>query len=247
MYQEKKVKKFGYVRQDFNISELTLFVRPETSDENIINEVLVRNVYQKKKIGFIIEPSDIWLDLGANIGTFSLLVLAIGGKTIAVEPEPDNLVLLELNLRHNFQSSGHYQILPYAVDLSEGSVDLFLCKGAYNKSRHTLIHKRGRQSISIMAKTLSQFLTDYPNINAIKMDIEGTEIPLLEDFDFSLHPHIKKLVFEYSFDIDNRIKRFINLIDRLKQFFTIVYFTKVKPTDEFYNYFPAATNVYCLC
>jgi len=56
---------------------------------------------------------------------------------------------------------------------------------------------------------------------------------------------IRKLVFEYSFDIDPSIARFMSIIDQLRQYFDVVNYSKVKATEQFYRYFPAMTMVYC--
>ena len=46
---------------------LIVYYRPGTTDEKVIDEVLKRNVYQKKSVDFAIEPQDVWLNLGTNI------------------------------------------------------------------------------------------------------------------------------------------------------------------------------------
>lgn len=238
-----KIDRFGYAKQPFVCSELNFQIRPDTSDESIINEVLVRNVYQKKKINFLVEPNDVWLDLGANIGAFSVLALAAGGQVVAVEPEPENLDMLASNLELNFD--GGYEILPHAVNTEDKAVDLYLCQTQYNKSRHTLFPKKGRQAIQVDGVSLDTILNTYPEVNAIKMDIEGSEIPILEQLDFSLEPQIRKLVFEYSFDIDRSISRFMSIIKKLEGVFSVVHYTKVKPDEEFYTYYPPCVNVFC--
>ena len=57
--------KFGYAKQEFSVSNLQLKIRPGTSDETIVNSVLIRNVYQKKKIGQVVHRD-------AGIGDFRL-------------------------------------------------------------------------------------------------------------------------------------------------------------------------------
>jgi hypothetical protein len=77
------------------------------------------------------------------------------------------------------------------------------------------------------------------------MDIEGTEIELLENIDLNYLKNIRKLVFEYSFDVDKSIPRFLNIIKRLKQEFNLIHYDKVKENELEYNYFPPATMIYC--
>lgn len=246
----KYMEKWGYSRDNgkkYIVNYLEIYFRKDTSDPKIIDEVLTRNVYQKQKIGFVIDKNDVWLDLGGNIGAFSLLVMSFGGIVIVLEPEPENIEMININLEHNFPDRmDYYEILPYAVDLDNGEKELYLCKGEYNKSRHTLYPKKNREHITVNTITIEELLKLYPRINSIKMDIEGSEIDILENTDFSLYPQIKKLVFEYSFDIDPSIPRFIEIINNLKNCFTTVHYTKVNPNDLEYKYYPPCTNVFCL-
>jgi FkbM family methyltransferase len=219
--------------------------RPNTTDEKVIPEVLKRNVYERKAFDFFIEPNEVWLDLGANIGTFSLLCLARKAKVIAFEPEPENFILLNQNLKENF--SKDFKTIQEAVGTVQGNLPLYVCKGDYNKYRHTLVPIRGRTTIHVPVQPILKVLTKYKPA-CIKMDIEGAEISILESLtpkDFT-RAKIKKLVFEYSFDVDRSIPRFLAIIDNLKKYFTKVYYDKVKENEEFYNYFPACTNVFCL-
>lgn len=240
----KVLYKWGYRDQPVLVDKIEITYRDNTTDVKVIKEVLIDNVYQKRRIGFLIDKNDIWLDLGANIGTFSLFVLSMGGKTIAVEPELENLQLLKNNLQQF--SKSNYKILPIGVGLNNGKSKLYLCQGDYNKYRHSMIPKRGRDFVEISINSLPTILNNYPSINAIKMDIEGIEIELLEHIPLKYFENINKLVFEYSFDIDRSIPRFLEIINRLKTVFSVVYYTKVKDNQMEYNYFPACTNVYCL-
>lgn len=218
--------------------------REGTTDEKVIEEVIKRNVYEKKKINFLIETDDVWLDLGANIGTFSLLCLKNQCKVYGFEPEPENFKLYKENIELN-KGKKIIKAVKKAVHLKNGKTLLYLCKGDYNKYRHTLIKKKGRNSIPIHVISIYDLINKY-DPNAIKMDIEGTEIELLENIDLNYLKKIKKLVFEYSFDVDKSIPRFLNIIKRLHSIYSIIHYDKVKPNELEYNYFPAATMVFCL-
>lgn len=219
--------------------------RPNTTDEKVIPEVLKKCVYERKAFDFFIEPNEVWLDLGANIGTFSLLCLARGAKVIAFEPEPENFALMNQNLKANF--SKNFKTIQQAVGTVSGVLPLYVCKGDYNKYRHTLVPIRGRSSINVPVQPILKVIAKYKPA-CIKMDIEGAEISILESLtanDYA-NANIKKLVFEYSFDIDRSIPRFLAIIHNLKKYFGRVHYDKVKENEEYYNYFPACTNVFCV-
>jgi hypothetical protein len=131
-----------------------------------------------------------------------------------------------------------------ALFLEDKKVPLYLCKGDYNKYRHSLLYKRGRPMIQVPVKSIFSVLKKYP-INCIKMDIEGSEIEILEQMQKHDLEKIQKMVFEYSFDFDKSIPRFIRIIEKLQTIFSQVHYNKVKPDELEYNYFPACTLVFC--
>jgi FkbM family methyltransferase len=220
-----------------------IYVRKNTTDVKVIDEILIKQVYQKQKINFFIEPGQLWFDMGGNIGIFSIWAINQGAKTIIYEPEPENLYIMQLNL----DGYDNYKIIPCAISNQSGILDLYLCKGEYNKYRHTLYKKRGRKSIKVRVLNFHDEMNIYKPYG-IKMDIEGSEIAILESVKSSDWKkwNTQKIVFEYSFDIDNSIPRFMNIIKQLEKYWTVVYYTKVKETELEYNYFPAMTIVYCM-
>jgi FkbM family methyltransferase len=151
-----------------------------------------------------------------------------------------------MNLSRNF--SNNYKILPVAVTTGRDNyIELFLCKGTYNKYRHTIYKKRGRTSILVKQVHIRDILGIYKP-DCIKMDIEGAEIDILETLTSADYQHygIRKMVFEYSFDIDSSIPRFLAIVNKLRQYFNIVHYTKVNENELEYKHFPAATMVYCI-
>ena len=235
------------VKMKNSITPLTIWVRPGTTDEKVIPEVLVRGVYEKPKLGFLVEPKDKWLDLGGNIGTFVLFCLARGVSSIsAYEPEPENFALLTKNVKENFPKAKNVSLVERAVSVTKGTMPFYLCKGEYNKYRHTLCPKRGRQTVLVKVEAVVNVIQKH-RVDCLKMDIEGAEITILEFL--TLHHYrtlgLRKLVFEYSFDVDKSIPRFMAIIGRLRQYFPMVHYDKVKEHELVYDYFPACTLVYC--
>jgi len=231
-------------KKNIGLGPLKFKIRPDTTDIKVIDEVINRNTYQKKNLDFLIHSGQTWLDLGANIGTFAVLALALGAdKVICYEPEPENFQMLKENLKLNGFPTNRYKLYQQAVATATGKQDLYLCKGNYNKYRHSLIKIRGRETTPVSVTTMNTVRQKHPAINAVKMDIEGSEIEILENYhDWN---GIDLLVFEYSFDVDSSIPRFIAIIKELEKSFTTVHYLKVNPDEANYKHFPAATMVYC--
>jgi len=219
--------------------------RPNTTDQKVIEEVVTKNSYERKKDKFFLKDAPTWLDLGGNIGTFTCKACEQGCKVVTFEPETDNFNLLLKNIEKNNFTSNVIAINAGVVakeDISE--VELFLCKGEYNKYRHTIFKKRGRQSVKIKVENFKKILEEYKP-SGIKMDIEGAEIEILESMKPEEWPNfVTHLVFEYSFDVDPSIPRFKKIIDNLKERFGFVHHRKMHWDQDEYKFWPPATIIF---
>ena len=70
-----------------------------------------------------LEAADLLVDVGANVGFFSLLASRAGVDSLAIEPSPLNLGHLYENLRRA-KGSGSVEVLPVAIADSIGVTDL---------------------------------------------------------------------------------------------------------------------------
>jgi FkbM family methyltransferase len=119
-----------------------------------------------------IKPGDRVLDLGAHIGTFSLLAARLGAQVTAVEASPGNAELLNVAREANGLSDA-VTVIQAAVADEIGEVS-FADQGPYGtiETEHT-----GRASgwvIITVAATTIDSLARVP-YDWIKMDIEGAE------------------------------------------------------------------------
>ncbi len=148
---------------------------------NRIHEATTTGIFRK-----ILKPGHVFLDLGANIGYFSLLASKLvgdGGKVFAFEPETKNFFYLKKNIEVN----GYKNIFPFqkAVSNQNGITKLFFCE--YDSGHHTInqcegvdVYSHGRptvnQATEIEMVKLDDFLADKTtHVDVIKMDIEGAE------------------------------------------------------------------------
>ncbi len=121
-----------------------------------------------------VKPGARVLDLGANIGYFSLLLArCVGpqGSVIAVEPDPDNAMIL----RRNVEANGYrnVKVLEKAASDAAGTTRLYrqLRSGAH----HSLAEQApGDAYIEIGTVRLDDVVTGP--IDFMKIDVEGAEM-----------------------------------------------------------------------
>jgi FkbM family methyltransferase len=142
-----------------------------------------------------------FIDVGANIGYFSCLMSKLAGPAgviLAIEPEPQNLNLLEQNLKIN--NLTNVVVHSCALGASEGSAMLGLYKPS-NRGRHSLLAKDAKSQISVPVRTLDDIArTSGKNVSSwslAKIDVEGYEGFIIDGARETL-PRIETLVMEFS-------------------------------------------------
>ena len=145
---------------------------------------------------------DVALDVGANIGWYSLILDRIAGaaraRIYAFEPDPENFALLEENVRRN----GARRVHPVRRGAAEaaGTSALHLFGGA-NRGRHSMLPIHDGESIEIRTVSLDEFWAEralgerVPRF--VKMDIEGYELAALKGAR-GLLSRCPLVMFEYS-------------------------------------------------
>ena len=120
------------------------------------------------------------LDMGANIGLFSLAVFRQnqGSRVIALEPAPDTFALLEKTRKLNPSLDWHIHQL--ALFASSGWVE-FSTEG-FSTGRRISAGQTGKTTrvSSVTLDDLARTESLPPTIDLLKLDIEGAEEAVLE-------------------------------------------------------------------
>lgn len=221
------------------IKNIKFYYRENTSDLKTFEEVIGKDVYQKK--GMKILPEEEWFDCGGNVGAFTLLACSLGAKVIVYEPDPNNCKMIEKNLKLNgFDATIH----PYALVHNDIKKAFLFVGNNGNVWRNSMYKNWNGKGLKIDCVNFDEVIPDGV---CVKIDIEGAEMPILE----STHKLFKKLVYEWSFDIDADLKRFWNIIDKQKENYRINFEEHRTCYDDrreiFWqkSWFPACTNVFC--
>ncbi len=135
-----------------------------------------------------LRPGDVFVDVGANIGYFTLIASrAVGesGAVLAFEPEAENFRLLEHNCRVN--ACRNVRARQLALGRAEAEARLYLNED--NRGDHSLYPgDSGRDSQGIRVVNGSRLiLGEHPRVDCVKIDTQGAEcevvaglLPLLE-------------------------------------------------------------------
>ena len=122
----------------------------------------------------VIKRGNVVLDIGANIGYYTLIaakVVGETGKVFAFEPYPTTFSILEKNVKVN--GYNNVILVQKAISNKTGKLKLHL----WDSASHSICDSHGsHQSIIIEGIRLDDYFENYDgNIDFIKMDIEGAE------------------------------------------------------------------------
>lgn len=195
----------------------------------------------------LIKTGDIVIDIGANIGYYTLLFAKLvgnDGKVYAFEPDPDNFTLLKKNVEIN----GYKNIIleQKAVTNKNGTINLYLSET--NFGNHKIYNSNEkRRHIEVECIKLDDYANKYfknKKVNVIKIDTEGAEYSVIEGMTSTLQNNDIKLLTEfYPYVMKTFMKTFdmvpndyLNILS--KNGFEIHDLQRNEPTDkllEVYN------------
>lgn len=125
-----------------------------------------------------VRKDDVVIDVGANIGIYSLVLsrLAVDGRVVAVEPVPLNRAFLNLNLLLNAIDNVTVEdcILSDRVD----HVDFSVSQDELYSSIIPTGRKATKERIRVRSTTLDA-LSQGGRIDVVKIDVEGAELMVL--------------------------------------------------------------------
>jgi FkbM family methyltransferase len=127
----------------------------------------------------------VFIDIGANIGAYSLFVAGHTGpsaRILAIEPQPHIFDRLTRNIDLNAFAT--VKAIACAVADKAGEVTLFIDQRNSGESSVKIVSSGGAEGIRVEAKTLLGLANEerLERIDAVKLDVEGAEDLILEPF-----------------------------------------------------------------
>jgi FkbM family methyltransferase len=153
-------------------------------------------VYLQNKLS----PGETFIDVGANIGLWTLTAastVGTSGRVFSFEPNPKTYAKLTANLERNAVTA-IVEAYQYAVTGNDCCV-MLACEAAHNVSAIT--DTQSPNTVRVGAVSLDSLLGDRPtnvNVAGIKLDTEGHEIAALEGALRTLQTNWPWLIVEFN-------------------------------------------------
>lgn len=133
-----------------------------------------------------LKPGDVFYDIGANAGYFTLIAAkAVGstGKVIAFDPVPKNVETVNEQIKLN-KLQDRASIEPLAISNFNGPVELLI--PSRNANAHLAdveaphVANSGGTIVDVTCVSLDHYISQHIRPTLIKMDIEGAEVKALK-------------------------------------------------------------------
>ena len=164
----------------------------DLSDKGISKELMLLETREKEHIIILkkeLQKGMAVLDIGANIGYYSVMMGKLVGDTgviYAVEPALSNIQMLNLNVKLN-NLEKNVSVYHMGISNISGCGDFYESEKAnwhtfYPKvhsgtATESLVHQVPK---SIPVMTIGDFIKGKRNIDLIRMDVEGFEVEIFE-------------------------------------------------------------------
>ncbi len=193
----------GAVSFDYDGFHLTL--RPDSGDAYVFREVFIDDVYQ---LNALLGPLDTVVDLGANIGLFSLRAARQARRVVAVESCAANCDLARRNLARNGLEDRITLVEAAATGESQAHVRLHLSQhaGGHSLQRHLAVRWPNDAVSLVRAISLADLFDEYriQRCSLLKCDIEGSEYAVIERAPLEILQRVERFLIEAHPGRDDR-------------------------------------------
>jgi len=189
--------KYGLLHDEFICKTRTgqkFLVRPWTADMKTIKSVFAKKNYVNEFVDIM--PNSIVVDVGANIGAFTIFAAQWAKQVFAFEPEPENFHLLCSNIELN----GFKNVIPsrMAIAKKRGKQDFYIAKKEHSSS-HSFFLPEYEKKIKVQTLSIMDVIEreSLAKIDFLKLDCEGSENDIIEGLSFETAKKIEQISLEF--------------------------------------------------
>jgi FkbM family methyltransferase len=201
------------LRRTFLYRQLKLYRARKELEEWTVHDVRLHEFYSQ-----FIKPGDVCFDVGANIGMWTKVFLALNARVVAVEPQSDCVAVLRSGLGHK----------PGLTIIQKGlgarqSHELFYASGSDTVSSLSTewiaaVKSSGRFSNvewdapeSVELTTVDNLMEQYGTPAFVKIDVEGYEDKVIDGLSRPVRALSLELTPEFPGPILRSLKRLASL------------------------------------
>lgn len=144
------------------------------------------------------QKGKIMIDIGANIGAYSILSYHNFEQILAVEPGQEALHILQQNIILN--NANNITVISKAVSDKIGSVKLYRTPELVNYS----IKNESDSYIEVQTISLNELLRPFNIVDLVKIDVEGSELEVVYS-GIELINRVKSLMIEVRHKFEDEI------------------------------------------
>jgi FkbM family methyltransferase len=178
----------------------TFYLHP--TDRYLTQVILKTGDYEPvetKLVQGILKEGDVFIDVGANIGWYTVIgskLVGETGKVVAFEPDPTNFDMLRKNVEANRLKG--VVLEEKGLSSAPGSFKLFLDRK--NLGRHSMVlHYEEKHYVDVETVRFDDYWKDQGDIRLVKIDTEGAEGMILDGMMKTLEKHKRlELILELA-------------------------------------------------
>lgn len=129
-----------------------------------------------------LRPGDTVVDIGANVGYYTLLAAALvgpGGRVVAIEASPTIFAVLEQNIRLK-QVAAQITVCNVAAAALHGTVRIYDAPAGNLGNTSTIREYTESEGRLVDAVPASELVEDTAAVRLVKIDVEGDELSCLQ-------------------------------------------------------------------
>jgi FkbM family methyltransferase len=154
-----------------------------------VKDVVLLSVYERAGIELHRATGTV-IDAGAHVGLFSARASCYAQEVIALEPNPSNFAILQLNVSHNHLEN----VVTYPTALWSVEEEIDFYEGSHSHSGSVVWTQPSPRPVQ--AITLEQLVNRHGHIALLKLDVEGAEFEVLMSTSDEVFHNVDAIVAE---------------------------------------------------